>query len=402
MSLISGLLQGFAQGAQIKQQQDFIKEYKDTHKKLLEAQIDAALSQTQAREKFAELAGGKPAAFNKAPGLAIQAGLPLGGMAAYKDADTQQSLASAWMAALGGQTQPAPAQGAATGQGAALPENPQQAFKGAPGSPIIEPAFSGGKLSLEQRAPKTVVKEVPQGDGTVSLQLLDLDRGGAVITDFGRVPKNSIQTLETEDGPMVTLVDADTGEKKEVIGPAKAPNMSTEQGGRLAGLEQGLQLVQTLQQGLLNPDGTVNRKNLANMTTDIPLLGEGIPFTTGRNLRSNFRTSIDGIVRARTGAAMTIEELDATMSELMPSKFDDDDTVRNKLAKVKDFLAGAIDVITLPPRIRKAWEARHGSQSTGGQSALPEGIPEGSRQIGTSGGKPVYQAPNGKQYILDY
>lgn len=32
---------------------------------------------------------------------------------------------------------------------------------------------------------------------------------------------------------------------------------------------------------------------------------------------------------------------------------------------------------------------------------LPDGIPPGSKQIGTSGGKPVFQAPNGKRYIVD-
>lgn len=33
--------------------------------------------------------------------------------------------------------------------------------------------------------------------------------------------------------------------------------------------------------------------------------------------------------------------------------------------------------------------------------AVPDGIPPGSKQIGTSGGKAVYQAPNGKKYIVE-
>jgi hypothetical protein len=33
-------------------------------------------------------------------------------------------------------------------------------------------------------------------------------------------------------------------------------------------------------------------------------------------------------------------------------------------------------------------------------AALPEGLPQGARQIGTSGGKPVYQAPDGKRYLV--
>jgi len=33
-------------------------------------------------------------------------------------------------------------------------------------------------------------------------------------------------------------------------------------------------------------------------------------------------------------------------------------------------------------------------------TVLPPGIPQGSVQVGTSGGKPVYKAPDGKQYIV--
>lgn len=34
-------------------------------------------------------------------------------------------------------------------------------------------------------------------------------------------------------------------------------------------------------------------------------------------------------------------------------------------------------------------------------AGLPKGLPAGSKQIGTSGGKPVFQAPNGKKYIVE-
>lgn len=39
------------------------------------------------------------------------------------------------------------------------------------------------------------------------------------------------------------------------------------------------------------------------------------------------------------------------------------------------------------------------SGSAGGN--MPKGIPQGSRQVGTSGGKPVYEAPDGKRYIVE-
>jgi hypothetical protein len=41
------------------------------------------------------------------------------------------------------------------------------------------------------------------------------------------------------------------------------------------------------------------------------------------------------------------------------------------------------------------------SASGSTMGAVPDGIPPGSKQIGTSGGKAVYQAPNGKKYIVE-
>lgn len=37
----------------------------------------------------------------------------------------------------------------------------------------------------------------------------------------------------------------------------------------------------------------------------------------------------------------------------------------------------------------------------GKETKLPPGLPKGSKQVGTSGGKPVYEAPNGKRYITE-
>lgn len=47
-----------------------------------------------------------------------------------------------------------------------------------------------------------------------------------------------------------------------------------------------------------------------------------------------------------------------------------------------------------------AWEAAVDAAANM-PAQLPDGIPEGSTQIGTSGGKPVYQAPDGKQYVVE-
>jgi hypothetical protein len=52
-------------------------------------------------------------------------------------------------------------------------------------------------------------------------------------------------------------------------------------------------------------------------------------------------------------------------------------------------------------KAQKARDLINLSTSGGGINAqLPSGIPPGSVQIGTSKGKPVYKAPDGKQYVV--
>jgi len=61
---------------------------------------------------------------------------------------------------------------------------------------------------------------------------------------------------------------------------------------------------------------------------------------------------------------------------------------RGTLAGYKGLVGGAKEGLgTTPPQL--------------GAPALPAGIPAGSRLIGTSGGKPVYEAPDGRQYIVE-
>lgn len=45
--------------------------------------------------------------------------------------------------------------------------------------------------------------------------------------------------------------------------------------------------------------------------------------------------------------------------------------------------------------------AARGGGAIGDPRSVPPGLPPGSKQIGTSGGKPVYEAPDGKRYVAD-
>jgi hypothetical protein len=70
----------------------------------------------------------------------------------------------------------------------------------------------------------------------------------------------------------------------------------------------------------------------------------------------------------------------------------------------------AYKAISLDPKnmalseVEKAQKARElinlSTLGGGVQAQLPPGIPPGSVQVGTSKGKPVYKAPDGKQYVV--
>jgi hypothetical protein len=57
----------------------------------------------------------------------------------------------------------------------------------------------------------------------------------------------------------------------------------------------------------------------------------------------------------------------------------------------------------IPPEnpVAKAEELTKKTRPAPAAASVPSGIPAGSTQIGTSGGKPVYQSPDGKRYIAD-
>ena len=64
---------------------------------------------------------------------------------------------------------------------------------------------------------------------------------------------------------------------------------------------------------------------------------------------------------------------------------------------LKGDMTGKMEPADASARVRKLIEAQRG----GGAVTLPAGIPQGSKQVGTAKGKPVYEAPNGKRYTVE-
>jgi hypothetical protein len=80
-------------------------------------------------------------------------------------------------------------------------------------------------------------------------------------------------------------------------------------------------------------------------------------------------------------AVKELEGLQSTVASL--DQFQSDKVLRKNLEKIQGHYKRWADAVS------KA------------ENTLPDGIPAGSTQIGTSNGKPVYQSPDGKRYIVE-
>jgi hypothetical protein len=92
-------------------------------------------------------------------------------------------------------------------------------------------------------------------------------------------------------------------------------------------------------------------------------------------------------------------ERELAMKTLGRAPKEGDDAVRVFDAAVKRVQGDLTGNVTTEQAVREAQEALR--MARGGQQQLPKGVPPGSKQVGTSGGKPVYQAPDGKRYKVE-
>lgn len=105
-----------------------------------------------------------------------------------------------------------------------------------------------------------------------------------------------------------------------------------------------LPLIQSL---LFDENGTPNYKNIT-LSQNVPLLVtdiQGIPHTSGRQMRAAYEQGIQAITRGETGAAMPQEELQNTMARFFPSPLDDAATVKLKWEMYNDFITGNLKLL---------------------------------------------------------
>ena len=114
---------------------------------------------------------------------------------------------------------------------------------------------------------------------------------------------------------------------------------------KIAMLSQGLTDLETAEGLIYNPDGTINRKNLA-MMEGAGLVGmSGVPMTESRQLYSLIYNAIEGKLRAESGAAVPDSEVTRMAKRFIPSSLDDEATVRSKLDRLKGFMGMSLEQI---------------------------------------------------------
>jgi len=345
MSILAGLAQGFAQAKERSKDRALIEEFKKSQKKLIDAQVDSVVAKNQAMERLKQATAGDPginptspqAAYAEKPvpatppkglidilldpqhaGDVIQAGVPVGAVAALQQNQNNMSIMDRMLGGLQG-----------GGGGGMLPGS-------------VQMGMNGPQFSME---PARLSKEIPSEDG---LSIIQLDQQGNVI---GRRPA---APGERSQSP---------GEKTTETGTA---NLKLKVKGGLATVDE----LERVYSEIITANSFTERAAAMKIYSDM-VEGTVAPIVKSAGESGNLATEdIERAIKLIPGA---MSSMTGYTREIAQKKFEN---LRSWLRSIP------------------------GDQ--GEQSALPEGIPDGSKQIGTSNGKPVYQAPNGKQYILDY
>lgn len=168
---------------------------------------------------------------------------------------------------------------------------------------------------------------------------------GQLMPDFG-LPPVTTQTVQTPAGARIRSINPRTGATVAELGAPPDKSIDVNEAGRLQGLFGAQELVQSLKSGFLNANGSVNRQAVLSS------FGPGVPWTEGRTLSSQFEDAADAIIRARTGATANVEEIQGIARQFKPNPLDSDTTIKDKLARFERFSSGALDAVTLPPRLR--------------------------------------------------
>lgn len=197
-------------------------------------------------------------------------------------------------------------------------------------------------------------KDIPEG---FELQGVKYDTKGRPMFDYGKSkldepvsPSASAGYVDAEGNP--ALPGMTMRQMQEAGLKPKGPDISPAESGKIAALSNASQYVSDLSAAVLDPN--LSKTDRAILLTN---MAAATPKTKGRELHFKVRDAIDAVFRARTGSAAPESEAAAIIAQFMPSPFDTDEGIKDKLKRFDKFVGGSFDIITLPENVRRKLEA---------------------------------------------
>lgn len=126
--------------------------------------------------------------------------------------------------------------------------------------------------------------------------------------------------------PNKPLVEVNTYDKKQNVAEA----------GKLANVNQAISELQQVRAVFVNPDGSINRKNLLTGAL-------GVPFTEGRGADEFVRKAVEIKLRAATGAAARPDEIKLYAALFGPSVKDSDEVIKYKIDSFENWMQTVAD-----------------------------------------------------------
>lgn len=370
------LLAGIAQGRSAKSERERKAEeeklnldYKKTLIKAAESQQKTAQQKEATRQKLLEMIMGQlqPQAQGTG-GPDIEGSLPAGGQQSTPLSENFQKYADRVETTPGG-IEPMPE---TQGQGGGLPGvmamaqmDPMMAalLKAETGIDVLG-AQRMGETQRHNRATENLGRERFERGGkeTIPLQIPSPDGGKVtmMVPKFGmagtsfqtKLPEVEPFDYQDESGATVHVIrNKRTGEPLTTPVQKNPPKGApAESAGKIAMASNAVKYAKQLRDMIVSKDGKINRKLLWQMSMPFGGVGEG------RRGKSLFRDAVDARIRAATGAAINAEEIPYYESVYLPSVFDNDATIIDKLNRLDEFLAVYLETMDPQDVIRGRME----------------------------------------------
>lgn len=296
----------------------------------------------------------------------------------------------------------------------------REAVKLAAASPV------GGETALRLAQDNQKRRDTAQLDAMKAIHDGDYARAGALSQEHGlglestlnnpnalHVATNLIKSIPAKLEPAQALAfqDAAAAEFGKVFGETRNHAQAYQAAGR-AGLLAANKAPQKIKHFATDDTGKV---------TGITEYGEAVPTAVrGRTTRTaaggvggaggdaskGAKYDVDGdgfrVILYRDGTMVYPKDAKGNAVKIRAGTDQDQKFVRD-LAKTfaGKSLVPPEDPVAAARDIAAATSGRGGVPTAAPANALPPGIPPGARQVGTSGGKPVFQDSNGKRYIVE-